>query len=68
MSTVVIVSEEFESFVVAAGAAFADQLRRELGEWLPTLDSEELGRWAAAEVIRRPSARQSGGDEPRVTG
>lgn len=47
LGKVIGVSDELASFVTAAAAAFADQLRRELGEWLPTLDPDELGGWAA---------------------
>ncbi len=61
MSTVAGVSDEFETYVSAAGAAFAHQLRKELGQWLPALDPAELGKWAAESVLADtsvPGARQ----------
>ena len=44
--------QDIETYVKAAGRAFAEQLRFELRPWQPTTDAEELGR-CATQIVGR---------------
>lgn len=40
-------SGDTEDFAKVAARAFEDQLRVEIRDWLPAMDAEVLGEWAA---------------------